>query len=162
MEIIAYTDGSYKEFDDLGGFYSGAALLIVNGEVCPQVLTRVGNDKVNLPLRNIAGEISAVVMACEYCMNTLKLTQADSLLIRHDYIGIANWCKRQGEKDYWKAKKPLTIQYRDFMNGKVKTQFKVSFEHVEAHSHNAFNDAVDELAAKAMLERINVLRNKGA
>lgn len=160
MEVIAYTDGSYKEFPDLGGFYSGAAILLINGEISSQVLTQVGNHPANLPLRNVAGEISAVLMACEYCMNTLNMKQGDTLTIMHDYVGIANWCKKAGEKDFWRAKKPLTIQYRDYMNGRVKTRFNVNFQHVKGHAKNAFNNAVDEVAGKAMMQHVEILRNQ--
>lgn len=155
MEIIAYTDGSYKEFPDIGPLYSGAAVVIADDPENPQVCTTVGNDARYLPLHNIAGEIAAVMLACEHCLNTLHVTQQDTLIIAHDYVGIANWCMKAGEPGYWRATKPLTQFYRDYMNQKVKTRCRVVFQHVKGHSTSRGNELADKYAKSAMEEYIN-------
>lgn len=152
MVVIIYTDGSYREIENVGAFYSGAAIIFADedSKKPPDVLTTVGSDPKLLSYRNVSGELSAVIMACEHCMNTLKVKQTDRVVICHDYVGVANWCKKQGEEGYWKAKTPLTQYYRDFMNTKMKTRCQLQFMHVKGHSNTALNDLADTYAKKAI------------
>lgn len=154
MIAVAYTDGSYKDVEGIGGIYSGACLLQSDQSDGHTLLSKADNQEEYLPLRNIAGEISAVMMACEHCMNVLHMKHGDVLLIKHDYVGLDYWCRPKGSENYWRAKTPLTIMYRDYMNTRVKTTFEVRFEHVEGHSGNVVNDAVDQAAKKAIDEFI--------
>lgn len=158
MIAVAYTDGSYKEFSDVGGVYSGACLVVADNVESKALLSKADNNVEFLSLRNVAGEISAVMMACEYCMNTLNMKQGDILLIKHDYVGLDYWTRPKHDKSYWKAKNKLSITYRDYMNTKVKTRFTVQFEHVKGHSGNAANEAVDSAAASAIDEYVTSLR----
>ena len=160
MDIIAYTDGSYKQYPEAGAFYSGAAIIITDPNKNPHVLTTVGADPRYLGLRNVGGEIAAVVMACEYCLNTLHVTESDNLLIVHDYVGIRNWCLKKGDENYWKAKNPTAQFYRDYMNTKVKTRCRVMFQWVQGHSSSVGNGMADQYAKQAMQNYVANLRGK--
>lgn len=159
MNIVAYTDGSCKDVDDFGLVYSGAAIICCDNND-PVVLTTVGADPKYLKHRNVAGEVLAVIMACEYCMNQLNVTKNDSLMIVHDYTGIHNWLKKPGEPDYWKAKKPLSMTYRDFMNTKIKTRCKVMFKCVPGHKDTQGNNLADHYAKKAITDYVAKIKEK--
>lgn len=141
--IIAYTDGSYKNVDNFGPVYAGAAIICCDSND-PVVLTTAGADPKYLKYRNVSGEILAVIMACEYCMNQLKVTQEDKLLIVHDYNGLHNWVKKPGEADFWRAKNPISMAYRDFINTKVKTRCKLMFKCVKGHGDTRGNILADQ------------------
>ena len=150
MLAVAYTDGSYKEVPGFGGVYSGACVLCTDQSDSRVLLTKADNKEEYLQLRNVAGEISAVMMACEHCLSTLHMKQGDILLIKHDYVGLDFWCRPKGSEGYWRAKTPMTIMYRDYMNTRVKTTFTVKFEHVTGHSGHPVNDLVDNAAKTAI------------
>ncbi len=160
MDIVAYTDGSFREIKDFGPVYSGAAVICYDEEK-PVILTTVGVDPKYIKMRNVAGEILAVIMACEYCMNTLKVTQNDKLLIVHDYTGIANWCKKPSEEGFWRATKPISMAYRDFMNTKIKTRCNVMFKNVRGHSKTQGNNIADQCAFEAITNFVNKTRGNG-
>lgn len=149
MDIVAYTDGSYREDKDIGPVYAGASIICRDG-ADPVQLTTAGADPAYISMRNVAGEIIATMMACEYCMNTLKITQNDNLIIVYDYAGIENWCRKPRTKDFWRAKTPLSMYYRDFMNTKVKTRCKVLFRHVKSHTGHTGNEMVDAAVKEAI------------
>lgn len=157
MQYDIYTDGSYRELRGYGAYYAGAAVIKeTNSDNVVVTLTKVGNDEL-LPMRNVAGEILAVMMAMEHCLNVLKLTQDDEVRIFYDYQGIENWTKRKGEPNYWRSKNPLTQGYRDYINTIVRPVFKVTFHHVPAHSGIAGNELVDRLAKEAIIKHVNIL-----
>lgn len=149
MEIVVYTDGSYREVEGFGAAYAGAAIICRDG-ADPVQLTSAGSEPSYISMCNVAGEIIAAMMACEYCMNTLKVTQADTIIIIYDYAGIENWCKKPGTKNFWRAKTPLSMYYRDFMNTKMKTRCRVVFHHVKSHSGHTGNTMVDAAVKEAL------------
>lgn len=161
MEIAAYTDGSFKDVKGFGPVYAGATIICRDG-ADPVVLTSVGTEDSYIKMRNVAGEITAVMLACEYCLNTLKVTQEDTLVIIYDYAGIESWCKRPKEPGFWRAKTPLTSYYRDFINTKVKTRCKVLFKHVDAHTGSSNgNDMADSYAKEAISNYVMKMRSNG-
>lgn len=157
MKYIVYTDGSYKEFPGVGAFYSSAATIAREDGQHQTSLTKVGNDADILAMRNTAGEIIAVMMVMEHCLNVLKLTQDDEVIVNYDYKGIESWCLRKGHPDYWRCKTPVTQAYRDYINGIVRPRFKVTFNHVRSHTGVSGNENVDALARKAMAQYVNTL-----
>lgn len=150
MQYIAYTDGSYKEVSRVGAFYAAAAVIICPDKKTKTTFVKVDDNPELLRLRNVAGEMSAIMMVMEHCLNTLNLTQEDEVTIYHDYVGLSNWLKPKGDKDYWKAKNYWTQAYRNYMLNIVFPRFRVNFEHVESHTGNYGNELVDQLAKDAI------------
>lgn len=158
MHYIAYTDGSYMDVPGYGAFYSSAATLTKEGDAKPfATLTKVANDEL-ISMRNVAGEIMAVMMVLEHCLNALDLKENDSVTIYHDYAGIANWCKRKGEKDYWRCKNAVTQGYRDYINTIVRPRFKLEFIHTKGHTGVTGNEYVDMLAKDAIKNHVQNLK----
>lgn len=158
MDYVIYTDGSYKQVDGVGPFYAGAALIYEKESgKCLAALTKVGNDSI-VTMRNVAGEIIAVVMALEHCLSVLKLKKEDNVTIYYDYQGIEAWTLSKGTQGYWKAKNPTTQGYRSYINTVVKPAFNVQFSHVYGHTGVRGNEMVDSLAKKAIEEHVDNLR----
>jgi len=162
MKYDVYTDGSFRDYGgDIGAFYSCAATISEHGSSQVLVtLTKVSNDDL-ISMRNVAGEIMAVMMAFEHCINVLKLKQDDVVVVHHDYVGIHNWIKRKGEPDFWKCKNEITQAYRDYVNSIVRTRFKVEFVHTPGHKGIAGNEYVDAIAKEAMDNHVNKLIARG-
>ena len=158
MIYNVFTDGSYKNIPGLGEFYGSAAFIVPGDDVEKGVtLTKAGNDEY-VSLHNVSGEIFAVMMAMEHCLNVLHVNKEDTIHIFHDFVGIANWVKRKGEKDYWRAKNQTTQTYAAYMNSLVKTTTNLVFHHVTGHSGNVGNELVDKLAKQSIDEYANNLR----
>lgn len=126
-----YTDGSY-----INGRYSWAYAFVKNDTVIYED-SNVGKNPEAAVMRNVAGEIAAVLHAVKRAAE-LGVT----IRIYHDYAGIAFWVT--GE---WKAKNEFTQEYAKLMK-KYKGIFV--FEKVKAHTGNKFNEYVDK-KAKASL-----------
>lgn len=133
--VEIYVDGSYhaatKEFS------YGMVVLTPNGE---EKFSQKMTDPELAQMRNVAGEIKGAEAAMQYAVEH----EIPSIIIYHDYQGIASWCN--GE---WKANKPGTIAYRDFYR-QAKERVNIEFRKVKGHSNNKYNDMVDELAKEAL------------
>lgn len=157
MVYDVYTDGSYKQVSPTVAYYSSAATINPIGE--PEkvtILTKVSNDEL-ISMRNVAGEIMAVMMAMEHCLNVLQLKQQDKVILHYDYVGIENWTKKKGEKDYWRCKNTTTQAYRDYINTIVRPRFTIEFKHTPGHTGVAGNERVDQLARNAIDQHIKNL-----
>jgi viroplasmin and RNaseH domain-containing protein len=126
-----YTDGSYYQ-----GKYSYGYAFIKNGQIVIES-SGVGEDPEAASMRNVAGELAAVVHAVEKA-KTLNAR----ILIYHDYSGISHWVTGA-----WQAKNRFTQAYVAFM--KVH-QGLYQFRKVTGHSGDRFNDYVDRLAKEAL------------
>lgn len=131
--VTAYVDGSYN-----GGAFSCGVIVLANGkEYCFSTKFR---EAALSKLRNVSGEIAGAMTAMQFCLdNHIKY-----LTIYHDYIGIAAWCT--GE---WRANKELTKEYRDFY-AKASKDVYISFQKVQAHTGDYYNEMADRLAKKAL------------
>ena len=134
--LCAYVDGS---FDVSTGRYGSAAVFVKDGEVL-ESLSKSDNHPDIASMRNVAGEITASVMAMRYAVNN----GYDEIVIFHDYEGIAKWCR--GE---WKTEREGTRLYKAFYDS-VARKLKVHFEKVEAHTGVKFNEMADKLAKEAL------------
>ena len=133
--VEIYVDGSYhvgtKEFS-----YGMVVLIDGKEEKFSQKMT----DPELAQMRNVAGEIKGSEAAMQYALDH----KIPSIIIYHDYQGIASWCNGD-----WKANKPGTIAYRDFYQ-KAKEKVHIEFRKVKGHSNDKYNDMVDELAKEAL------------
>ena len=133
--VKIYVDGSYhaatKEFS-----YGMVVLIDGREEKFSQKMT----DPELPQMRNVAGEIKGSEAAMQYALDH----KIPSIIIYHDYQGIASWCNGD-----WKANKAGTIAYRDFYR-KAKERVHIEFRKVKGHSNDKYNDMVDELAKEAL------------
>ena len=133
--VEIYVDGSYhaatKEFS-----YGMVVLIDGREEKFSQKMT----DPELAQMRNVAGEIKGSEAAMQYALDH----KIPSIIIYHDYQGIASWCNGD-----WKANKAGTIAYRDFYQ-KAKKSVHIEFRKVKGHSNDKYNDMVDELAKEAL------------
>ncbi|WP_208893106.1 viroplasmin family protein [Blautia obeum] len=133
--VEIYVDGSYyvgtKEF-------SYGMVVLINGK--EEKFSQKMTDPELAQMRNVAGEIKGSEAAMQYALDH----KIPSIIIYHDYQGIASWCNGD-----WKANKPGTIAYRDFYQ-KAKEKVHIEFRKVKGHSNDKYNDMVDELAKEAL------------
>lgn len=159
MTYEVFTDGSYKEFADYGPFFSSAATITKEGDPSSiTTLVKTSNDSDLISMRNVAGEIMAVMMVMEHCLNVLNLKQDDKVILHYDYVGIENWTAKRGDSNYWRAKNPVTQAYRDYINTIVRPRFAVEFVHTPGHTGVAGNERVDKLARDAIEKHVHNLR----
>ena len=131
VDFEVYTDGSYAN-----GKYSYGYAFIKDGEVVFES-NGVGEDLEAASMRNVAGELAAVVHAVEKA-KTLDVR----IRIYHDYSGISHWVTGD-----WQAKNKFTQAYVTFMRAH---QGLYEFKKVAGHSGDRFNDYVDLLAKQAL------------
>ena len=131
IDYEVYTDGSF-----VNGRYSYGYAFIKDGEVVFES-KGVGDDLEAASMRNVAGELAAVVHAVEKA-KTLNAR----ILIYHDYSGISHWVNGN-----WQAKNKFTQAYVAFMRAH---QGLYEFKKVAGHSGDRFNDYVDRLAKEAL------------
>lgn len=134
--LVAYVDGSYIEGKQFG---SGCVLLYQN-EIIDEISQKFIDEDLAM-MRNVAGEIKASELAIRYAItNGYK-----SLILYHDYEGIAKWCL--GE---WKANKKGTKEYKEFYEEASKV-IRIVFKKVKGHSGDEYNELADSLAKRAIL-----------
>lgn len=133
--VEIYVDGSYhvgtKEF-------SYGMVVLIDGK--EKKFSQKMTDPELAQMRNVAGEIKGSEAAMQYALDH----KIPSIIIYHDYQGIASWCNGD-----WKANKAGTIAYRDFYQ-KAKRKINIEFRKVKGHSNDKYNDMVDELAKEAL------------
>ncbi len=133
--VEIYVDGSYhaatKEF-------SYGMVVLVDGK--EEKFSQKMTDPELAQMRNVAGEIKGSEAAMQYALDH----EIPSIIIYHDYQGIASWCNGD-----WKANKPGTIAYRDFYR-EASRKIKIQFRKVKGHSNDKYNDMVDQLAKEAL------------
>ncbi len=134
--VVAYVDGSYnKETKE----YSAGVVILKDG-IEAAVFSKKGEDESIASMRNVAGEILGARLAMEYAVEN----GFDSILIVHDYSGIAGWCVGG-----WKTNKEGTRAYKEYYES-IKGKVNITFQSVKGHSGNKYNDMADALAKKAI------------
>jgi ribonuclease HI len=96
-------------------------------------------DEDLVDMRNVAGEIQGAMKAMEFAVDN----KISYLTIYHDYLGISKWCS--GE---WKANKKGTKAYKKFYD-RCKKSVDITFEKVDAHTGDKYNELADSLAKEA-------------
>ena len=132
-ELIAeaWVDGSFNPADEI---YGWGAYICCGGESFE--LSGTGWEPEMASMRNVAGEITA----SEETIRWAIARGIRTVVIYHDYEGIAKWCT--GE---WKTNKEGTIRYKAFYES-VKDRLNIQFVKVKGHSGNAGNDRADKIA----------------
>lgn len=134
-EALIYVDGSYRNSDKS---YSYGYIIIDKSKNFKIGSKRIKSNEFSKQ-RNVAGEITGSVQAIKEAIN-LGYT---SLLIYHDYEGIAKWAT--GE---WKANNKYAQAYNNFFK-EVNKEIDIKFIKVPAHSGVYLNELVDNLAKEA-------------
>ncbi len=135
VSVKAYVDGSYEHSI---GRYAYGCVILLQDEVIE--LNGSDNDEDYVTMRNVAGEIlgseTAIKWAVEHGYKEIE--------IYYDYEGIEKWAD-----DIWKANKPGTIRYKQFVK-EQREKIKITFKKVAAHTGDKYNEMADELAKKAL------------
>lgn len=132
-----YTDGSFIQ----GKGYAWAYMIKRYEDViCEEY--GVGTNTEAAAMRNIAGELSAVMRAVTDAYDR----GYKEICICHDYLGVDCWARGS-----WKAKNKFTQYYAEFMNKKMDVM-DIKFSHIKGHTGNAGNEHVDELCRRAFEE----------
>lgn len=131
----AFVDGSYNLATKTYGY---GGFLMHDG--VEHILQGAGDDAENAEMRNVAGEIHGAMAAVQKAIEL----GIDHITLFYDYRGIAEWAL-----DRWKANKPKTREYRDFMHAAM-TCLEISFVHTPGHTGIPGNERADELAKEAV------------
>lgn len=130
--LIAYVDGSFSENQNL---YSYGCVLLGDET---KIISGIGSNFISM--RNVAGELLGAMEAIKWAIEN----QYDSIVIYHDYQGIAKWAT--GE---WTARKEGTKSYVDFIN-KHQKLINIRFNKVEGHTGDLYNERADKIAHEAL------------
>lgn len=135
FNAVAYVDGSYNQAT---GKFSYGVVMFHNGKELH--FSEKQDDKGLAEMRNVAGEIKGAQCAMRYAVEH----GCKTLIIYHDYEGIAKWCTGA-----WNANKEGTKDYKAYFDS-ISDRVKISFVKVKGHSGDLYNDKADELAKKAV------------
>lgn len=129
---IAYVDGSFNSNTNRAGY--GAIIITSNGENVLSGIAKV-NDRLHTTLRQITGEIAAVLNVVDFC----KKNKISCVTIYYDYAGLEYWANGT-----WKANNELSKEYQQTMQS--LTDVHVEFIKVPAHTNNKYNERADKAA----------------
>ena len=135
VKAVAYVDGSYNEETKEFGY---GVVMFYKGE--ESHMKGSSDDADLVDMRNVAGEIQGSMKAMEFAVEN----KISYITIYHDYLGISKWCS--GE---WKANKKGTIDYKKFYE-QCKKKVNITFEKVDAHTGDKYNELADSLAKEAV------------
>lgn len=134
-EIIAYVDGSFNSETQSFGY----GLVLIDSQGFEKTFKGSMSHPEYSSHRNVAGEVFASMMAIDEAIKAGK----NKIHIHFDYMGIEAWARGT-----WKTNKELTKKYKSFVDEK-KSQIKINFIKVKAHSNDKYNDMADKLAKEA-------------
>lgn len=135
-KAVAYVDGSYNKATEE---FSYGVVMFHNG--MEKHFSQKVDDRELAQMRNVAGEIKGAECAMRYAVEN----KCESIVIYHDYEGIAKWCTGA-----WKANKEGTKAYKEYYDS-IKDSLKVEFVKVKGHSGDKYNEMADELAKGAIM-----------
>ena len=135
--LVVYVDGSFDV--NLQKYSFGCVILLKDG----RILERYGNGEEPelLAIRNVAGEMYGAMYAVQWAFEN----SYSSVVLHYDYEGIEKWAT-----GVWSAKNPHTKKYAAFMRN-MQEKMEVIFQKVRAHSGDYYNEQVDQLAKKALI-----------
>lgn len=142
--VAIYTDGSRKSHPVTEKLIFGYGVGIVDNGELAHVFGGASDYEGYAVYENVAGELLGAVEAFRYVKTNLP--QVKKVILFYDYQGIGEWAKHN-----WKAKNIMTQRYVQFMDAfQAETGIVIEFRHVKGHVGNRFNEAVDEVAGKAI------------
>lgn len=145
-KVVAFTDGS---FDSEKKAYGSGVCIFAPNDIYIELCNKGKNEKY-IDLRNVAGEIIAVLNAIDWAWKN----GYDQISIFYDYEGIGKWAS--GE---WKANTVLSNYYQRYIDDKNGI-ITIEFIKVSGHSNNRYNDRADKLAKSAIFEN-KVIKDLG-
>lgn len=128
---VAYTDGSFNAETNQAGY--GAIIITKNKEHTLSGIAEINNEY-HTELRQITGEIVAVLKVLEFC----KQHGITEISICYDYAGLEYWANGT-----WKAKNPVSQEYQKELQN---TDITVRFVKIPAHTNNYYNQLADKAA----------------
>lgn len=145
-KVVAFTDGSYDATKNKYG--SGVCIFAPDHESIE--LSSWGNNEKYTDLRNVAGEIIAVLNAVDWAWKN----GYDQMTVFYDYEGIGKWASGD-----WRPQTTLSSYYKRYIDEKNEI-ISIEFVKVSGHSNNTYNDRADKLAQSAVFEN-KVIRDVG-
>lgn len=134
-QSYAYVDGS---FNAVTGVYGYGVILVT--ETGRYEFSGSDSDAELASMRNVSGEIEGSMRAVKEAIEL----GIKSLVIYYDYMGIECWAKGT-----WKTNKEGTKHYKEYMQAQ-REKIQIQFHKVAAHTGVELNEAVDQLAKKAV------------
>jgi ribonuclease HI len=131
--VEIYTDGSC-----IGNRIGYGAVVLREGKKVHELSGAVDDERY-VSMRQVGGEIEAVVAAVAWC----RENGITAITLFHDYTGLAQWVKGA-----WKAKNELTKQYADTIRG---SGVAITWKKVAAHRGDRWNEYVDTLAKRGAM-----------
>lgn len=149
--LVVYVDGSFDV--NLQKYSFGCVILLEDGKIVER--SGNGDEPELLAIRNVAGEMHGAMYAVQWAFEN----GYSSVVIHYDYEGIEKWAT-----GVWSAKNPHTRKYVAFMK-QMQEKIEVIFQKVKAHSGDFYNEQVDKLAKKALVEGhgipdVDILKNQ--
>ena len=140
MKYIVYTDGACSGNPGPGGW--GAVIFDENKK-------QINISGKEIMTTNNRMELLAPIMAIKRIKEKSEITvYTDSTYLKN---GITDWIKKW-EKNGWKNSSNQPIKNKDLWLelNKLSSEHKVSWNWVEGHSNNEFNNLADKLATEAI------------
>ena len=140
MKYIIYTDGACSGNPGPGGW--GAVIFDENKK-------QINISGKEIMTTNNRMELLAPIMAIKRIKEKSEITvYTDSTYLKN---GITDWIKKW-EKNGWKSSSNQPIKNKDLWLelNKLSSEHKVSWNWVEGHSNNEFNNLADKLATEAI------------
>jgi len=131
----AYTDGSCLE-----GAIGYGVVILKDGNPVAQLSGPVEEEGLQ-GMRQVGGEVQAIYEAIGWCQQN----GAEAAAVFYDYAGLEKWAT--GE---WQAKNPATRAYAEFMR---ECPISISWQKVESHSGDRWNDQADQLAKQGARQK---------
>lgn len=140
--LSIYTDGGWGNKEDGGKMYCGGFLIVKDGKIISRHCVS-GDDAGLAELRNVAGEMQAVVKAIDYVSNNHP--NIKKLYIFADYVGLIHWSIPK-ELGGWRRKNIYTKKYGNYLE-KIGKEIDIELTHVKGHNKDPFNEEADCLAS---------------
>lgn len=136
--LVVYVDGSFDV--SIQKYSFGCVILLEDGSIVER--SGNGDEPELLAIRNVAGEMYGAMYAVQWALEN----GYSAVVLHYDYEGIEKWAT-----GVWSAKNPHTKKYAAFMK-QMQEKIEVIFQKVKAHSGDFYNEQVDKLAKKALVE----------